>query len=124
MHDGRPEDFDAAASRGKRFRELAEPELANLYRLARRLMGNEAEDVVQDCLLNAFRSLEQLQCDDAAPAWLRRILVNCCRDRQRRIARQPQEVGVDDIDDFSLYRTIADADPYPYSDSVHLDFLD
>jgi len=30
---------------------------------------------------------------------------------------------VADADDFSLYRTIVDEDPFPYSDTVHLDFL-
>ena len=38
--------------------------------------------------------------------------------------RAPQEVSIDDVDEFSLYRTIADEDPYPYSDSLHLDFLE
>jgi RNA polymerase sigma-70 factor (ECF subfamily) len=28
------------------------------------------------------------------------------------------------VDEFSLYRTIADEDPFPYSDSLHLDFLE
>jgi RNA polymerase sigma-70 factor (ECF subfamily) len=112
-----------ADARRKRFAELAEPELARLYRLARRLVGDEAEDAVQDCLLKAYRRLEGLDHDKAAPAWLSRILVNCCRDRQRSRARRPQEVGVDDVDDFSLYRRIADEDPFPYSDSLHLDFL-
>ena len=32
-------------------------------------------------------------------------------------------VELDEVDEFSLFRTIADEDPYPYSDSVHLDFL-
>ena len=60
----------------------------------------------------------------AAPAWLTSILVNVCRDRGRARSRAPQEVSIDDVDEFSLYRTIADVDPYPYSDSLHLDFLE
>jgi DNA-directed RNA polymerase specialized sigma24 family protein len=34
-----------------------------------------------------------------------------------------QETELDEADDFSLYRTIAVEDPFPYSDSLHLDFL-
>lgn len=34
-----------------------------------------------------------------------------------------KEVAVEEVDDFSLYRTIAEEDPFPYSDSLHLDFL-
>ena len=50
--------------------------------------------------------------------------MNCCRDRGRAVARTPTEVDVEDIEDFSLYRTIAYEDPFPYSDSLHLDFLE
>ncbi len=123
MHGVTADDLGSAAAWRKRFGELAEPELARLYGLARRLVGDEAEDAVQDCLLKAFRNLDRLERDESAPAWLRRILLNCCRDRQRSRARRPQEVGVEDVDDFSLYRKLADEDPFPYSDSLHLDFL-
>jgi len=123
MHGARREEPGSADEARRRFRELAEPELPRLYRLARRLVGDDAEDAVQDCMLNAYRNLGQLERDGAAPAWLTRILVNCCRDRHRRSARRPQEVGVDDVEQFSLYRKIADEDPFPYSDSLHLDFL-
>lgn len=114
---------DAAGS-GERFRALAERELPRLYRLARKLAGDEAEDAVQDCLLRAYRSFPRLQREAAGPSWLTAILVNCCRDRERARARRPEPVDVDGLDDFSLYRTIAEEDPFPYSDSLHLDFLE
>lgn len=106
-----------------RFRDLAERELPRLYRLARRLVGEDAEDAVQDCLLKAYRAFSQLEHEAAASAWLTSILVNCCRDRGRARARAPKEVQLDGLDEFSLYRKIADEDPFPYSDSLHLDFL-
>jgi RNA polymerase sigma-70 factor (ECF subfamily) len=109
--------------RAESFRELAESQLPRLYALARRLAGDDAEDAVQDCLLKAFRSFDRLDHAAAGPAWLTSILVNTCRDRARARARRPDEVGVDDIEDFSLFRRIADEDPFPYSDSLHLDFL-
>jgi RNA polymerase sigma-70 factor (ECF subfamily) len=108
---------------GEDFRALAARELPRLYRLARKLVGDEAEDAVQDCLLRAYRSFSQLEDETAGPRWLTAILVNCCRDRERARARRPQPVDPADVDDFSLYRTIADEDPFPYSDSLHLDFL-
>lgn len=119
----RTEETDPAGAARRRFRELVEPELPRLYRLARRLVENDAEDAVQDCLLNAYRRLDQLEHDGAAPAWLTRILVNCCRDRHRHRASRPQELSVDDVEQFSLYRKLVDEDPFPYSDSLHLDFL-
>jgi RNA polymerase sigma-70 factor (ECF subfamily) len=109
--------------RGAAFRELAESQLPRLYALARRLVDDEAEDAVQDCLLKAYRSFDRLEDPAAGRAWLTSILVNTCRDRGRARSRRPEEVGVDDIDDFSLFRRIADEDPFPYSDSLHLDFL-
>lgn len=112
----------ASASCGAGFQELARQELPRLYRLARRLAGDEAEDAVQDALLKAFRAYRRLEDEGAAGAWLTTILVNCCRDRARARARRPQEVELDEVD-FSLYRKIAAEDPWPYSDSLHLDFL-
>ena len=105
------------------FEVLARENLPRLYSLARRLAGDEAEDLVQECLLNAYRSFGSLHERGAGPKWLQSILVNAFRDRLRKAARTVQEVGVDDIEDFSLYRTIAEDDPLPYSDTLHLDFL-
>jgi RNA polymerase sigma-70 factor (ECF subfamily) len=105
------------------FQDLARDELPGLYALARRLCRDEAEDLVQDCLLRAYRSFASLRDRDAAGAWLRVILANAWRDRVRKQSRSPREVPLDDIEDFSLYRTLVDEDPFPYSDSLHLDFL-
>ncbi|MDP9224881.1 MAG: sigma-70 family RNA polymerase sigma factor [Actinomycetota bacterium] len=107
----------------ERFRLLALDQLPRLYSIARRLAGNDAEDVVQECLLKAFTRFDQLDDESAAPAWMVRILVNCCRDRGRARSRQPLEVNIDDVEEFSLYQKIAEDDPFPYSDSLHLDFL-
>ncbi|MGH8892635.1 MAG: sigma-70 family RNA polymerase sigma factor [Actinomycetes bacterium] len=111
------------ADGGESFRVLAREQLPRLYSLARRLTGDDAEDAVQDCLLKAFQRYDQLKDPTAAPAWLTSILVNCCRDRSRARARRPDEVDFDEIEEFSLFRTIAYEDPFPYSDSLHLDFL-
>jgi RNA polymerase sigma-70 factor, ECF subfamily len=105
------------------FRRLARDQLPRLFSIARRLVGDEAEDAVQDCLLKAFQRFDQLHDDAAGPAWLTSILVNCCRDRGRERARQPDEIDFDEVEEFSLYRKIAYEDPLPYSDSLHLDFL-
>ncbi|MEX1141098.1 MAG: sigma-70 family RNA polymerase sigma factor [Thermoleophilaceae bacterium] len=105
------------------FEQLARDQLPRLYAIARWLVGDDAEDAVQDCLTKAFERFDQLDDPDAGPAWLARVLVNCCHDRGRRQSRRPQEVDLDDIEEFSLYRKIALEDPFPYSDTLHLDFL-
>lgn len=105
------------------FRSVVSPLLPRLYSTARRLVGNEAEDAVQDTLMKAYSAFDQLQDRSASAAWFTQILVNCCRDRGRVTAREPNRVDLDDVDEFSLYRKIAREDPFPYSDSLHLDFL-
>ena len=105
------------------FERLAVEAIPRLYVIARRLAGDGAEDLVQECLMRAYRSFSTLADPQAGGGWLRKILVNAYRDRLRKEARSVQEVAVDEVDDFSLYRTIAEEDPFPYSDSVHMDFL-
>lgn len=102
---------------------LARAELAGLYALARRLGGVDAEDLVQDTLLRACRSLHTLRDPQAGPKWLRTILTNLWRDRLRRDGRLPDVVPVEEEERFSLYRTLAEEDPLPYSDTLHVDFL-
>lgn len=105
------------------FRSVVAPLLPRLYSTARRLVGADAEDAVQDALMKAYSSFDQLEEPAAAAAWLTQILVNCCRDRGRVAAREPSRVDLEDVEEFSLYRKIAREDPFPYSDSLHLDFL-
>lgn len=102
---------------------LCRQELPGLYSLARRLGGVDAEELVQDTLERACRSFRSLRDPQAACKWLRTILTNIWRDRMRRDGRLPDEVPVEDERDFSLYRTLEEEDPLPYSDTLHVDFL-
>lgn len=121
MREQSPTDTEPASA--DRFRVLAERELPRLYAIARRLVGHEAEDLVQESLLRAYRNFAQLSSEEAGHTWLTSILVNCCRDHWRARGRRVEVVELEDADEFSLFRKIADEDPFPYSDSVHLDFL-
>jgi RNA polymerase sigma-70 factor, ECF subfamily len=107
------------------FGEVARPHLPWLYSLARRLVGDPdvAEDLVQRCLLKACRSYDELRDSEALTAWLKQILLNCCRDHFRHQGSTPDEESIDELEGYSLYRTLAVEDPLPYSDSLHLDFL-
>jgi RNA polymerase sigma-70 factor (ECF subfamily) len=105
------------------FRELVDTEMAGLYSLARRLVRDGAEDLVQEALLQAYRSFAGLREDAAAGRWLKTILVNVFRDQLRKRSRSVDEVSTGNLEDFSLYRTLVDQDPLPYSDTLHADFL-
>lgn len=105
------------------FERLAREHLPRLYSVARRLTNEGTEDLVQECLLRAYRALGTLSAPEAGGAWMQAILVNAFRDRLRKESRAVKEVAVEQVDEFSLYRTIAEEDPFPYSDSLHVDFL-
>ncbi|HXF56934.1 MAG TPA: sigma-70 family RNA polymerase sigma factor [Actinomycetota bacterium] len=112
-----------AVPSGLTFQEVARAHLPRLYRLARHLEGDGAEDLVQECLLRAYRGYGSLHREAAAGAWLTTILVNCHRDRLRKQLRSVQEVSLEGLEEFSLYRQVAEEDPFPYSDSLHTEFL-
>ncbi len=104
-------------------RQLARTELPRLYALARRLGGVDPEDLVQECLLRACRSFGSLRELQAGPRWLTTILTNTWRDWLRKELREPDEVPVEEDGPFSLYHVIEEEDPFPYSDTLHVDVL-
>ncbi|HEX5460378.1 MAG TPA: RNA polymerase sigma factor [Steroidobacteraceae bacterium] len=61
-----------------------------LYRLARAIMRDsaEAEDVLQEAYLHAYRSLGQFRGDSSLATWLSRLVVNECLGRMRRRTRR------------------------------------
>jgi RNA polymerase sigma-70 factor (ECF subfamily) len=67
-------------------RQLYLRHAGRLLGLAQRLLGDaaEAEDVLQDCFLRAWRGLGRFRGDAAFGTWLYRIVINLCRDRARR----------------------------------------
>jgi RNA polymerase sigma factor CnrH len=59
-----------------------------LYRYIRRYVHEEAEahDVLQESLIAAWRGLKSYDSNRSLDIWLRRIALNKCRDRARRLA--------------------------------------
>ena len=67
---------------------------------ARRLTRNEADaqDLVQDTYVKAFRARRQFQTGTNLKAWLFTILHNTFRNRRRDIGRDPVEIDSDRVD--------------------------
>ncbi|MFN2147922.1 MAG: RNA polymerase sigma factor [Anaerolineales bacterium] len=67
-----------------------------LYRLALRMLGNpqEAEDVLQETFINAFRHLKQFEGRSQLSTWLYRIAANQALMRLRK--NEPEMVSVDE----------------------------
>ena len=73
------------------FDDLARREERALYRHAARIVGPgaDAEDVVQDAFLSAWRSIRSFE-GTSFRAWLFRIVTNRCLDRMRARKRRPE----------------------------------
>jgi RNA polymerase sigma-70 factor (ECF subfamily) len=112
------------ASEAAEFEEMVRPHLSYLYGLALRLSGpTDAEDLVQDGLLKAFRAFSGLRNRERPRLWLTRVITSCHYDRIRAGRDERQTVSLDDAAHFDLFDKIVEEDPFPYSDRVHLDFL-
>lgn len=108
------------------FEEVVRPHLTYLYGFAVRLCGNRsvAEDLVQETLLRAFRGFGRLRNRERPRLWLTRILTSCHYDRFRAEHEANSTVSLDDERHFDLFDKITEEDPCPYSDRVHLDFVE
>jgi RNA polymerase sigma-70 factor (ECF subfamily) len=81
------------------FESALRPHFAAAHNLARWLTRTQAdaEDVLQDAILRAFRSWEATR-PSSPRAWLLRIVRNCCYDLRKEQDRDPVESAAD-IDD-------------------------
>ena len=75
------------------FRRLVDRHSRGVFQLAFRLTGREvdAEDVVQDAFLKAFRELKRFEARSSFRTWLHRITVNCAYDLLRQRPRHKAE---------------------------------
>lgn len=95
-----------------KFVEEALPHAGSLFGAALNLTRNpaDAEDLVQETFLKAYRSYESFQEGTNLKAWLYRILVNTFINAYRAKQRRPQETQVEEIGDFYLYHKIGNTD--------------
>src|ERR1700745_1681645 len=75
------------------FRELAAPYRGELLRHCYQILGSvaDAEDMLQETLLAAWRGLEGFESRSSLRAWLHRIAVNGCLNALRDRSRRPRE---------------------------------
>jgi RNA polymerase sigma-70 factor (ECF subfamily) len=78
------------------YAQLVEENASVIYRLALRLMGNEAdaEDVLQETFLSAFKSIDRFEGRSSLSTWLYRIASNAALMRLRR--NEPEQISVDE----------------------------
>ena len=83
------------------FRSLVEQHSRRVFQLAYRMTGNEhdAEDVVQESFLRAYRQLGRFEARANFGTWLYRIVANCAVDMLRAKRSRGDQAGRDAFDD-------------------------
>jgi len=95
------------------FDDEALPHLDALYRVGLRLTGDpaQAEDLVQDTMLKAYRSWRQYRPGTNAKGWLLTILRNTFINDYRRRKLEPVAMDLEAVEPHSIVREMAESDP-------------
>jgi len=110
----------AVAGDREAFRGLVERHSPSIFRLAFRMTGNEhdAEEVVQETFLRAYRNLGRFESRANFGTWLYRIAINCSHDLRRSRLRHEEnrehpEHREGEEEATSPMETMPSADPAP-----------
>lgn len=99
------------------FEELVLRHQNKVYTLAYRYMGNEddANDMAQEALVKAYRSLKSFKGDSSFSTWIYRITANVCLDELRKRKRTVYMISLDEpvatMDGDEFERDFADQSP-------------
>lgn len=90
------------------FAEQAMEYMGSLYSAALRMTRNpaDAEDLVQETYLKAYRAFGSFKEGTNLKAWLYRILTNTFINSYRARRRRPEQAELDDVEDLYLYRRL------------------
>ncbi|HYL99473.1 MAG TPA: sigma-70 family RNA polymerase sigma factor [Blastocatellia bacterium] len=96
----------------QRFEGEALAHLDTLLRSAIRILGSvhEAEDVVQETYLRAWRYFDSFEVGTNCRAWLFRIMFNVVNGKKGKQSRMP-ESSLDDLDSAAMPGNVVDFDP-------------
>lgn len=108
------------------FEEEVIPHLDAMYNFALRLTSDpsDAEDLVQDTIVKAYRFFSSYEKGTNAKAWLFRILKNSYINNYRKKSKQPNQVDYDEVSSF--YETVRDerTDTSNLEDKMYRELVD
>lgn len=115
----------APADLRERFEREVMPVLPNLFAAALRMTRNrsDAEDLLQETYLRAFRGFGGFEEGSNLRAWLYRIMTNAYINLYRKRQREPITVSDEDVPDWYLYEKIGPDGAEPSAEAVVLDSL-
>lgn len=99
------------------FEKEAIPHMDALYNFALRMTGDsdEADDLVQETYLKAFRFFDKFERGTNCKAWLFRIMKNTFINSYRKSSKEPDKIDYEDVENF--YENIKPSS----TDSAHLE---
>ena len=102
------------------FEEDAMQYMDALYRTALRMSRHreDAEDLVQETYLRAFRFVDRFKPGTNLKAWLFKILTNTFINRYRKVSREPQVAYLGEDEEFILYQPVRGTGSAPLSASA------
>ncbi len=108
------------------FAEQAMPLMSSLYAAAVRMTRNaaDAEDLVQETYLRAYRGFGGFEEGTNLKAWLYRILTNTYINMYRAKQRRPDETELDETEDLYLYRRLGGLEAAAASRSAEDELMD
>ena len=108
------------------FAEQAMPLMDGLYSAALRMTRNpaDAEDLVQETYLKAYRGYGGFTEGTNLKAWLYRILTNTYINIYRAKQRRPDETELDEVEDLYLYRRLGGLEAARASRSAEDELMD
>ena len=109
-----------------KFAELAMEHMGSLYTAAMRMTRNraDAEDLVQETYLKAYRAFHTFEEGTNLKAWLYRILTNTYINSYRTKKRRPEQTEVDDVEELYLYRRLGGLEAAAAGHSAEEEVLD
>ena len=108
------------------FADQAMEFMPQLYSAALRMTRNraDAEDLVQEAYLKAYRGFGRFEEGTNLRAWLFRILTNTYINSYRSKKRRPDETDLDEVEDFYLYRRMGGLEAARASRSAEDELMD
>ncbi len=108
-----------------RFEAEALPLLNGMYSAAFRLTRNsaDAEDLIQETFLRAYRGFHQFEEGTNLKAWLYRILMNTFINSYRKKQREPQTISDEEVEDWYLYSKMAERGAEPSAETSVIESL-
>ncbi len=108
------------------FAEEAMQYMGSLYTAALRMTHNpsDAEDLVQETYLKAYRAFGGFQQGTNLKAWLYKILTNTFINTYRSRKRRPEQTDLDEVEDLYLYRRLGGLEAVTASRSAEEEVLE